>query len=189
MHSGCNYTSKHVRPILGRNLYRLFYFVFDYQYVHSRPATTERHKFLGRPQATSVTSGKGSHPGKHSHWYPNHSIITGLDGNGILPLLAFSFWISSWKVISNACCLYESPASRFYLVTYVLKRIAFAIEAFTFQYASEWFSWPLNETTSPFALMSQHIYWNSGLPPIEPTWTWYEENPSCSWSHSSHLEY
>ena len=43
--------------------------------------------------------------------------------------------------------LFHSPTSHFCLATFFVKRIAFASEAFVFQYASEKFLWPLHRTT------------------------------------------
>lgn len=43
--------------------------------------------------------------------------------------------------------LFDTPASRFCLVAFFFKRIAFASESFMFQYASEKFLWPLRQTT------------------------------------------
>ena len=43
--------------------------------------------------------------------------------------------------------LFHSPTSHFCLLTFVVKRVAFASENFVFQYASERFLWPLHQTT------------------------------------------
>lgn len=44
--------------------------------------------------------------------------------------------------------LFCSPTAHFCLVTFFVKRVAFASESFVFQYASERFLWPLHRTTS-----------------------------------------
>lgn len=51
------------------------------------------------------------------------------------------------KILDTASVILKQPASRFCLVAYMLKRIAFASEGFMFQYASEKFLWPLQQTT------------------------------------------
>jgi hypothetical protein len=43
--------------------------------------------------------------------------------------------------------LFDSPASRFCLAAFFIKRLAFASEGFMFQYASERFKWELRQTT------------------------------------------
>jgi hypothetical protein len=56
-------------------------------------------------------------------------------------------WSRALESISNASVLFEHPASKFCSIAYFLKRIAFASEAFMFQYASEKFLWALYQTT------------------------------------------
>jgi hypothetical protein len=51
------------------------------------------------------------------------------------------------SILDTASVILKQPASRFCLVAYMLKRIAFASEGFMFQYASEKFLWPLQQTT------------------------------------------
>lgn len=58
-----------------------------------------------------------------------------------------SAWSRALESISNASVLFEHPASKFCSIAYFLKRIAFASEAFMFQYASEKFLWALYQTT------------------------------------------
>lgn len=60
--------------------------------------------------------------------------------------------VSTWtrdvvRKLGQIAALFNSPTSRFCLVTFVVKRIAFASESFMFQYASERFLWPLRQTT------------------------------------------
>ena len=57
------------------------------------------------------------------------------------------WWEHPFHTIIEASAVFNHPTARFCLTAYFCKRIGFAAEAFMFQYVSEKFHWPLQQTT------------------------------------------
>lgn len=120
----------------------LIYFIRDpNQFTRNAngPEENNRSTSLPGPEEPFVTTA-------HSGTTLIASTQSSMDDRGYKPLFTEygNIFLNQYRTLRP---LLKHPASWFCLVSYFLKRIAFASEGFMFQYASEMFLWPLYQTT------------------------------------------